>query len=268
MSPITITVEPVALPAGRVTERAHPQGAAGVEIVAAPEQGHGHAPDLIEPVVGFRNWRILRTGPALGELSSPYFPVAWSEPVIRAECRRWRTPEALLDTPHVAPQSECGCGIRAYHTPTGEFSKVDYRAVSGIVTVWGRIEIGADEMRAELARVEALALYSRWSRRQRMPCKTSRPTSASRSSTFASRRGGRGLRLPAAGFAPRGSPTGGHPGPLRRAVQVARGRLGSAPATRRRPEGRSVRSSEKNRRVPGRECRVVCQPSIAFARKA
>jgi hypothetical protein len=167
MSPITITVEPVAPPAGRVTAGAHSQGAAGVEIVAAPEQGHRHAPDLIEPVVGFRNWRILRTRPAPGELSSPYFPVVWSEPVIRAECRRWRTPEALLDTPHVAPQSECGCGIRAYHTPTGEFSKVDYRAVSGIVTVWGRIEIGADEMRAELARVEALAVYSQWSRRQR-----------------------------------------------------------------------------------------------------
>ena len=86
---------------------------------------------------------------------------------MRAECRRWRTPEALLDTPHAAPQPECGCGIRAYHTPTGEFSKVDYRGVSGIVTVWGRIEIGADEMRAELARVEALAVYSQWSRRQR-----------------------------------------------------------------------------------------------------
>jgi hypothetical protein len=167
MSPITITVEPVAPPAGRVTERAHSHGAAGVGIVAAEAPGNGHAPDLIEPVVGFRNWRILRTGPARGELSSPYFPVAWSEPVMRAECRRWRTPEALLDTPHVAPQSGCGCGIRAYHTPTGDFSKVDYRAVSGIVTVWGRIEIGADEMRAELARVEALAVYSRWSRRQR-----------------------------------------------------------------------------------------------------
>jgi hypothetical protein len=167
MSPITITVEPVAPPAGRVTDRADPHGAAGVGIIAAPEPGHGHAPDLIEPVVGFRNWRILRDGPANGQLSSPYFPVAWSEPVMRAECRRWRTPEALVDTPHAAPQPECGCGIRAYHTPTGDFSTIDYRAVSGIVTVWGRIEIGADEMRAELARVEALAVYSRWSRRQR-----------------------------------------------------------------------------------------------------
>jgi hypothetical protein len=167
MSPITITVEPVAPPAGRVTERAHPHRPAGVGIIAAAEPGQTHAPDLIEPVVGFRNWRILRTGPAHGQLSSPYFPVAWSEPVMRAECRRWRTPEALLDTPHAAPQPVCGCGICAYHAPTGEFSKVDYRAVSGVVTVWGRIEISADEMRAELARVEALAVYSRWSRRQR-----------------------------------------------------------------------------------------------------
>ena len=167
MASITITVEPVAPPAGRVTERVHPHGAGGVGIVGTRELGHPHAPDLIEPVVGFRNWRILRTGPARGELSSPYFPVTWSEPVMRAECRRWRTPEALLDTPHAAPQPACGCGICAYHAPTGEFSKVDYRAVSGVVTVWGRIEIGADEMRAELARVEALAMYSRWSRRQR-----------------------------------------------------------------------------------------------------
>jgi hypothetical protein len=167
MSPITITVEPVTPPAERVTERVHPHGAAGVGIIGSRELGHTHAPDLIEPVVGFRNWRILRTGPARGELSSPYFPVTWSEPVMRAECRRWRTPEALLDASHAAPQPECGCGLRAYHTPTAEFSKVDYRAVSGIVTVWGRIDVGADEMRAELARVEALAVYSRWSRRQR-----------------------------------------------------------------------------------------------------
>jgi hypothetical protein len=167
MASITITVEPVALPVGRVTERVHPHEAGGVGIVDARELSDTHAPDLIEPVVGFRNWRILRTGPTRGELSSVHVPVTWSEPVMRAECRRWRTPEALLDTPHAAPHPECGCGIRAYHTPTGEFSKVDYRGVSGVVTVWGRIEVGADEMRAELARVEALAVYSQWSRRQR-----------------------------------------------------------------------------------------------------
>jgi hypothetical protein len=142
MSSVTITVEPLARPEGR------------------PSQ-------LIEPVVGFRSWRIQRDGPAAGLLSSPYFPVSWTEPVMRATCRRWRTAEQLLCPAHAAPDVDCGCGIRAYERPTADFSKVDYRAVSGIVTVWGRIAIDRSEMRAELARVEALALYDRWSRRQR-----------------------------------------------------------------------------------------------------
>jgi hypothetical protein len=135
-----------------------------VERVAPP--GESRRPDLIEPIVGFRNWRIFRTGRTEGELSSPYLPVLWTEPVVRAECRRWRSPEDLLSKRHTAPDPDCGCGIRAYREPTSAFSKVDYRGVSGIVTVWGRIEIDRDEMRAELARIEALGVYRRWSRRQ------------------------------------------------------------------------------------------------------
>jgi hypothetical protein len=135
-----------------------------VEPVARP--GESRLPDLIEPIVGFRNWRIFRTGPAAGELSSPFLPVSWSQRVVRAECRNWRSPDDLLRTPHAAPDPDCGCGIRAYRAPTSDFSKVDYRAVSGIVTLWGRIEIDRGEMRAQLARIEALAVYRRWSRRQ------------------------------------------------------------------------------------------------------
>jgi hypothetical protein len=141
MPSITITVEPLARPLGR-------------------------AERMLEPIVGFRYWRIHRDGPADGELSSPYLPVSWPEPVMRAECRRWRSAEELLRSPHAAPDARCACGIRAYQQPTADLSKVDYRAVSGIVTLWGRIALDAEEMRAELARVEALALYSRWSRRQ------------------------------------------------------------------------------------------------------
>jgi hypothetical protein len=143
MTPITITVEQV--------ERS----------------GESQLPDLIEPIVGFRNWRIFRTGPAARELSSPYLPVLWTEPVVRAECRRWRSPEDLLREPHAAPHPDCGCGIRAYQAPTSHFSKVDYRGVSGIVTLWGRIEIDRGEMRAELARIEALGVYRRWGRGQK-----------------------------------------------------------------------------------------------------
>jgi hypothetical protein len=162
----TITVEPVAPPAGGSSEYSFRRDAAIVQLLDLPAPDRTDAPDLIEPIVGFRNWRIYRSGPATGELSSPYFPVPWRERVVRAECRRWRTPEALLESAHTAPDAGCGCGIRAYHSPPDGFSKVDYQAVTGIVTVWGRIEIGPDEMRAERAQVEALALYHRWSRRQ------------------------------------------------------------------------------------------------------
>lgn len=161
----TITVEPVAPPAGGSSERRLRRDAAAVQLLALPAEG-AEAPDLVDPIVGFRNWRIYRSGPASNELNSPYFPVPWRERVVRAECRRWRTPEELLGSGHTAPDAGCGCGIRAYHAPLDDFSKIDYQAVSGIVTVWGRIEIGPDEMRAERARIEALALYHRWSRRQ------------------------------------------------------------------------------------------------------
>jgi hypothetical protein len=137
-----------------------------INVEQLARAGESRGPDLIEPIVGFRNWRIFRTGPGAGELSSPYLPVVWSEPVVRAECRRWRTPEDLLREPHAAPHPDCACGIRAYEAPQTHFSQVDYRAVSGIVTLWGRIEIDRGDMRAELARVEALGVYRRWSRRQ------------------------------------------------------------------------------------------------------
>ena len=139
-SAITFTVEPVATSVG--------------------------APDLIEPIVGFRNWRIFRDGPRYGELSS-------------RTCRSHGPNESNGRSAGVEAASRsccgnligrrtpgCGCGISAYHAPTGDFSKVDFRAVSGIVTVWGAIEVDGDEMRAEVARIEALALYHRWTRDQ------------------------------------------------------------------------------------------------------
>jgi hypothetical protein len=163
MSPVRISIEPLVppseLPVGR--------GTLSVGLLADPVPLEAEAPDLIKPIVGFRSWRILRDGPAQGELSSPNFPVSWSEPVLRAECRRFRSTEDLLREPHRAPEPVCGCGICARHAPTSDFSKVDFRGVSGIVTVWGRIDVNREGLRAEYARVEALALYSRWTRHQR-----------------------------------------------------------------------------------------------------
>jgi hypothetical protein len=166
MSAITIIVEPVETSAERSPGQAAGRDSVGVGLLVDPRTLEGGAPDLIEPVVGFRNWRIFRNGPRDRELSSPYLPVSWTERIHRAECRRRRSAEELLQEPHRAPNPGCGCGISAYHAPTGQFSKIDFRAVSGIVTVWGAIQVDGDEMRAEVARVEALALYHRWSRDQ------------------------------------------------------------------------------------------------------
>jgi hypothetical protein len=165
-SAITITVEPVATSAQRSGAQAFGRDSAGVGLLLDPRLREAGAPDLIEPIVGFRNWRIFRNGPLDGELSSPYLPVSWTERVHRAECRRRRSVEELLQESHRAPAPGCGCGISAYHAPSGDFSKTDFRAVSGIVTVWGAIQVDSEEMRAEVARVEALALYHRWSRHQ------------------------------------------------------------------------------------------------------
>jgi hypothetical protein len=111
------------------------------------------APDLIEPLVGYRNWRLID-----GVLTSPYSAVEWHEPLMCARC---------LVRGHPAPDPDCDCGVSAYHAPDMRFSTVDFRGVSGIVTLWGRVEVHPDRLRAEYARVEALALYSRWSPRQR-----------------------------------------------------------------------------------------------------
>jgi hypothetical protein len=165
-SAITITVEPVASSGERALGQVFGRDSAGVGLLLDSRPLEARVPDLIEPVVGFRNWRIFRNGPRDGELSSPYLPVSWTERVHRAECRRRGSAEELLQEAHRAPAAGCGCGISAYHEPTGQFSKIDYRAVSGIVTVWGAIQVDGEEMRAEVARIEALALYHRWNRNQ------------------------------------------------------------------------------------------------------
>jgi hypothetical protein len=123
------------------------------------------APDLIEAVVAFRSWRVVDEG-----LRSVYLPVLWTEREMKATCLCFDAPDA--DAPrsapagHGAPDRGCTCGIYAYYEPDLNFPTIDYRGVAGIVSLWGTIELHEEGMRAQQARVEALALYSRWSTRQ------------------------------------------------------------------------------------------------------
>jgi hypothetical protein len=120
------------------------------------------SPDLIEPLTGFRSWRTDGD-----RLRSPYLPVYWDERLVPARCHRQATGASGVLPPHTPPYGPCGCGIHAYHEPNLDFPAVDYRGVTGIVTLRGRVAVGPEGMRAELARVEALGFYSRWSRRQK-----------------------------------------------------------------------------------------------------
>ena len=123
--------------------------------------------ELAEPMVGFRTWRVVD-----GRLWSPYIPRTWDEREMRAEC--YRGPGALIEVdaapdhaPESAPHPDCRCGIHVYELPPSRFSTVDHRGVTGIASAWGRMEEHQDGMRAEVARIEALAVSSQWSDRQR-----------------------------------------------------------------------------------------------------
>jgi hypothetical protein len=141
---ITIRVEPIHSSQLDSAESSAPAASALLDLPAAP--------DLTEPLTAFRRWRVVD-----GRLRSPYLPVFWDEPVLAARCRH----------DHSAPDPSCGCGIHAYNEPDLDFPAVDYRGVSGIVTIRGKVAVGADGMRAEAARVEALGVYSRSSGRHK-----------------------------------------------------------------------------------------------------
>lgn len=114
------------------------------------------APDLVDAVVGFRAWRVIE-----GALLSPYIPCRWDGPVMHAECfpanRSLEFGQGWLAEPHVSPHPACRCGIYAYHRPGVQTYYGEFESVQGIVTLWGRIESHRDGLRAEHARVCALA---------------------------------------------------------------------------------------------------------------
>lgn len=114
------------------------------------------APDLVEPVVGFRAWRLV------GEsLMSPYIPCRWEGRVMHAEC--WPANRVLfkgrgwLDAPHASPDTACQCGVYAYHRPGVQAYYGEWLWTEGVVTVWGRLEAHRDGLRAAHAQIEALA---------------------------------------------------------------------------------------------------------------
>jgi hypothetical protein len=114
------------------------------------------APDLVEPVVAFRCWRVLD-----GELVSPFVPERWDGGVATARCHPGS--DGSLPFEHASPHPDCRCGIHAYLEPRSAVPTVDFRRVLGIVAVWGRMEMHPGGVRAEFAQIEALGASPGWS---------------------------------------------------------------------------------------------------------
>ena len=131
-----------------------------LELAPSTPRTYSRYLDFVEPVVAYRKWRVVD-----GRLRSLYMPVFWTEPEQQAECR-YAPSTGARPARHMAPDPACVCGIYASHEPDYQFPTIDFRGVSGLVTVWGSIEVHADGLRAEYARVEALSLYERWTIRQ------------------------------------------------------------------------------------------------------
>ena len=115
--------------------------------------------DLIEPVIGFRQWRLADEG-----LLSLTADELWQTPTLQARCRLGGHPQEQ------SPTSHCSCGIYAWYGPCPRTASAAARdIIAGAVMLWGAIELHVDGMRAQHCWIAALALpLSRWGKRDRV----------------------------------------------------------------------------------------------------
>jgi hypothetical protein len=105
------------------------------------------APDLVVPIVGYRQWRMTPDG-----LTSMYDGSGWLQAQMTALCDRGHSPAEV-------PAKDCSCGVYAYYDPcprTASAATPDL--IGGAVVVWGRIEAHAYGLRGKHARIVALEL--------------------------------------------------------------------------------------------------------------
>jgi hypothetical protein len=105
------------------------------------------APDLAEPVIGYRQWRVCD-----GALWSAYADDRWERGLNVARCS---VPGA--GHPEAAPGHDCRCGIHAWYRPCPLLASPSTSAfVAGAVALWGELELHHDGMRAQFGMVVAL----------------------------------------------------------------------------------------------------------------
>jgi hypothetical protein len=105
------------------------------------------APDLIDPIVGYRQWRL-----AGGALMSLFNDTRWRRIDLTARC------DSGDHHPECVPDHQCSCGIYAYYDPCPRTASATRDLVAGAVVLWGMVELHGTGLRAEHARIVALEL--------------------------------------------------------------------------------------------------------------
>jgi hypothetical protein len=117
--------------------------------VSAGGPGDAVVPDLVQPVIGYRLWRLDDEA-----LWSPYVEERWERGVHEAVCRADRADHA-----DPAPAHDCSCGIHAWYEPCPTLSWAATRhLVAGAIALWGDMELHPFGMRAARGMIVALAL--------------------------------------------------------------------------------------------------------------
>jgi hypothetical protein len=126
-----------------------------MSAAAAPT---AYAPDLVEPLIGYRHWRLEH-----GSLWSPFGEHRWTRGVNTARCALGA---GHLDRP---PGRTCTCGLHAWYRPCPRLGYATADLVGGAVTVWGEVELHPTGLRAEHAAIVVLVLpLSHTSKRRRV----------------------------------------------------------------------------------------------------
>ena len=110
------------------------------------------APDLLEPLIGFRWWHRE----ASERLISPLRLCEWIPGTNEAKCRPAAHEQV---TSHSAPHPDCHCGIYAYHCFSDLQTELDYHfphAIPGVIALWGIVQAYAGGLRGQYAQLLAV----------------------------------------------------------------------------------------------------------------
>jgi hypothetical protein len=129
-------------------------------VTAPGELETGSIPSGVVPLVGFREWTVVREPTRPPRLLSLFHPTSWPhDRPFAAMCLRPVTwPYRPVQPAHRGvPDEDCQCGIYAFRRP--EFESLNGATgpkVRGVVMGWGRYVLGALGWRAQYARLVAL----------------------------------------------------------------------------------------------------------------